>query len=268
MLQERWSEGRKVDGYYRITATDWDPRALAMVMDMVHGHHHKIIPQMPQTPWGKLPLAAQVAVIVDYYSLHEATEVYRLLWLQSPVRSWLKTSRGIKAILRDPQDRPWPHILYERDGLQACLYLCTSLVFRDSDVFDKAVQNIIYCCRGTVIDLPELPIHSVVSESSFIISLESGCLNIRNLTAYQIDRKDRGKPKEDHRHHHEEFSGPQGVLQSFQQEPLHGLPNKIHERPGRSNPESQARRWLVQRENGHPLQSPTLPRRLVMQSQY
>ncbi|KAH6845614.1 hypothetical protein B0I37DRAFT_189601 [Chaetomium sp. MPI-CAGE-AT-0009] len=77
MLTGGWSEGNKSDGRYNICAEGWDAKALAIVMNVLHSHYR----QVPRTV--SLHMLAKIAVIIDYYKIHEALEVMTTLWMAS-----------------------------------------------------------------------------------------------------------------------------------------------------------------------------------------
>ncbi|KAK3299445.1 uncharacterized protein B0H64DRAFT_100393 [Chaetomium fimeti] len=77
MLKGGWDEGNKKDGVFRIDAEDWDVMALTIVMDVLHSHYR----QVPK--WLTLKSLVKIAIIVDYYKLHEALQPMTLLWMKS-----------------------------------------------------------------------------------------------------------------------------------------------------------------------------------------
>ncbi|KAI8710785.1 hypothetical protein NCS52_01538300 [Fusarium sp. LHS14.1] len=57
-------------GLYSITATEWDPEALVLVLDIMHGHNRSVPRKIT------LEMMAKVATIVDYYDCLEIVEIF------------------------------------------------------------------------------------------------------------------------------------------------------------------------------------------------
>ncbi|KAK7987155.1 hypothetical protein PG988_002143, partial [Apiospora saccharicola] len=72
MLQGPWRESSAST----IFAFDWDPEAMVILMNVIHGHHRKI----PQAV--DLEKLAKIAVIVDYYDCHEVVEIFAKRWIK------------------------------------------------------------------------------------------------------------------------------------------------------------------------------------------
>ncbi|KAK7427564.1 hypothetical protein QQZ08_005839 [Neonectria magnoliae] len=68
-------------GLYRITTTGWDPEALVIVLDIMHGHNRSMPQQL------SLEMIAKVAMIVDYYDCLEIVEVFAGIWVDALAKS-------------------------------------------------------------------------------------------------------------------------------------------------------------------------------------
>lgn len=71
-----WAESTRdeADGRYHIKAEDWDPEAFLIVLNVCH-LRNKDVPKILT-----LEMLANVALIADYYDLHEALEAYTAMW--------------------------------------------------------------------------------------------------------------------------------------------------------------------------------------------
>ncbi|KAH7248242.1 hypothetical protein B0J15DRAFT_400997 [Fusarium solani] len=95
-------------GLYRITTTGWDPEALVIVLDIMHGHSRSVPRQLT------LEMIAKVAMIVDYYDCLEIVEVFAGIWVDALAESQSGT--------------------YGKDSI---LWLLVSWVFQRQDIFEK-----------------------------------------------------------------------------------------------------------------------------------
>ncbi|EEU34832.1 uncharacterized protein NECHADRAFT_55114 [Fusarium vanettenii 77-13-4] len=95
-------------GLYRITTTGWDPEALVIVLDIMHGHNRSVPRQLT------LEMIAKVAMIVDYYDCLEIVEVFAGIWVDALAESQSGT--------------------YGKDSM---LWLLVSWVFQRQDIFEK-----------------------------------------------------------------------------------------------------------------------------------
>ncbi|KAL2159253.1 hypothetical protein VTH06DRAFT_2688 [Thermothelomyces fergusii] len=128
-----WDESvPAADGRRRIAAEHWDPEALLILLNLIHGRNNRV----PRTL--TLEMLCKVSVLVDYYSAHEAARFPGLLWIDS-----LRPSM--------PQE-------YGRDLI---LWLCISWVFQDEDVFKVATATAV---RGSIkpVSALSLPIPEAV----------------------------------------------------------------------------------------------------------
>lgn len=103
-----WSEVQKdEDGLYQIEAEDWDETAFSIVLNVIHCRYRKV----PETV--ELEMLAKIAVIVDYYQVHEAMVLASRAWLEALTEDKLPTKLN-------------------RD---LCLWLTAASVFAETDIF-------------------------------------------------------------------------------------------------------------------------------------
>lgn len=101
------------DGRIHITLAGYDPQAVIIVMDIIHGRGRKV----PRSV--DLETLAKIAVFVDAFKFHEAVEVYADRWFS-----------GLERV------SPLPKV-YDRDLV---LWIYTSYVFRQGEVFKAATR--------------------------------------------------------------------------------------------------------------------------------
>ncbi|KAL2150167.1 hypothetical protein VTH82DRAFT_7843 [Thermothelomyces myriococcoides] len=107
-----WDESvSAADGRRRITADDWDPKAMLILLNLIHGCNNQVSRTL------SLELLCKVSVLVDYYRVHEAVRFPSLQWV-SAIRSSI------------PQT-------YGRDLM---LWLCISWVFQEDDIFQTVTK--------------------------------------------------------------------------------------------------------------------------------
>ncbi|KAI3537971.1 hypothetical protein CSPX01_09768 [Colletotrichum filicis] len=133
-LSGPWIEAsvRVIDGCYHMEATDWDPEALLILMQIIHGKTRSVPRQVD------FEMLAKLAVLVDYYDCHEVIEVFYSLWIE-PLREDLPS-------------------LYCRDSV---LWLLISHVFREDAIF-KDMTGLAVLQSADPIQTMELPIPSIV----------------------------------------------------------------------------------------------------------
>jgi len=91
--------------------------ALVIVMNAIHGRHFSV-PKL-----AGIGLLARIATIVDYYGCYEALHPHSARWIEK-----------LRARYRDtgfPQS-------------MAMASLCAGLVFRDANMFNQAVETILW----------------------------------------------------------------------------------------------------------------------------
>lgn len=78
MLLGGWNEGSRSseDDLFEVSATDWDPDAFRILLDILH-LNHQCIPRSLD-----LEMLAKVAVLVDYYECVEAMDMIIDSWVQ------------------------------------------------------------------------------------------------------------------------------------------------------------------------------------------
>lgn len=133
MLTGGWNEGDRNNGQLHICAEDWDAKALAVVMNVLHSHYR----QVPKTV--TLEMLAKIAVIVDYYKVHEALEIMASVWIK---------------VLQESL----PHLL----GRDVVLWILVSWVFGDVSIFKQVTKVAILRSRGDVEISQRLPIPPAV----------------------------------------------------------------------------------------------------------
>jgi hypothetical protein len=70
----------------------WNPEALLIVMDVIHGHHHEV----PRSV--SLKTLVDIAFIVVHYQLQEIVEVFGQIWLPN-LEEAFPTSHGKESIV-------------------------------------------------------------------------------------------------------------------------------------------------------------------------
>lgn len=129
-----WSESfvRETESPREIRAEGWDVKAIVIIMSILH---HR---------WSKVPLEvdveqlAKIAVVVDYYQMHEIGQFMGARWIQG-LRKTLPVSYGRNSML----------------------WLCIACVFQDAEAFRQATRVAIRQCPGDMETL-ELPIPPAV----------------------------------------------------------------------------------------------------------
>ncbi|KAI3397515.1 hypothetical protein diail_10607 [Diaporthe ilicicola] len=109
------------DGRVHITLGGYDPKAVSLVMDAVHGRARKV----PRSVG--LELLAKVAVFVDAFRFHEAVEVYAERWFEE---------------LGDT--------LPAKYGRDLVLWIYASYVFRQTELFRRASKVAILQSNGPI----------------------------------------------------------------------------------------------------------------------
>ncbi|KAL2151215.1 hypothetical protein VTH82DRAFT_6313 [Thermothelomyces myriococcoides] len=103
-----WSESvSAVDSRHRITADGWDPEALLILLNLIHGRNNLVSRTL------SLELLCKVSVLVDYYRAHEA--------VRFPSQQWISATR---------------YSIPQTYGRDLMLWLCISWVFQEDDIFE------------------------------------------------------------------------------------------------------------------------------------
>ncbi|CAG7561754.1 unnamed protein product, partial [Fusarium equiseti] len=63
-------------GIRQITASNWDPEAFKIILNIIHGYHRDVPRSL------SLEMLAKVTMIVDYYECNECVELYIDMWLE------------------------------------------------------------------------------------------------------------------------------------------------------------------------------------------
>ncbi|KAK3362529.1 hypothetical protein B0T25DRAFT_524510 [Lasiosphaeria hispida] len=134
MLTGGWNEGDKISGPFQVSAQDWNAEAVTIVMNVLHNHYG----QVPKTV--TLKMLAKIAVIVDYYKIHEAFQAISQLWIDA---------------LRK---QPLPTCL----GNDVTLWILVSWVFEAANTFKYVTKVAVLRSREDVKVPHELPIPSAV----------------------------------------------------------------------------------------------------------
>lgn len=116
MLTGNWGEANTIheDGYRHVTLEGFDPSALKLLLDIIHGKTRKVPRSLD------LEMLAKVSVLVDDFECHEEVEVFSDIWLNH-----LQDSLATE---------------YNRDLI---LWILISSVFRKSALFKSATRTAI-----------------------------------------------------------------------------------------------------------------------------
>jgi hypothetical protein len=130
MLKGNWKEsnGLKSQQCFRIEVEDWDPDAMRIIMDIIHGRTRNVPKSID------LEMLAKIAVIVDYYEYFEVVEIFSDIWI-----------KAFKRIVPTA---------YSRDTM---LWVCISWVFHKPHLFETATGAALKYSEGPVQTM-ELPI--------------------------------------------------------------------------------------------------------------
>ncbi|RYP61159.1 hypothetical protein DL769_007841 [Monosporascus sp. CRB-8-3] len=127
-LTGNWKESSvTANGCHEINTEDWDAEAMFLVLSIIHCRTRSI----PRTV--TLEMLCKIAILVDYYKLHEALHFFASLWIDN-LRSSLPT-------------------VYNRDLI---LWICVSWVFKDAAIFEIVTKRAIEHspARIQALDLP------------------------------------------------------------------------------------------------------------------
>lgn len=129
MLRGGWTEGKaQDDGFFHIAGEDWEVEALLILMNIIHGHNRKV-PRIAH-----LNLLTQIALIIDYYELHEAAEAFGSIWIE--------------------QLRPSIPTAFTRDLIP---WLCMSRILGEEEIFQAVMRVAVKHVHGEINTL-KLPI--------------------------------------------------------------------------------------------------------------
>jgi hypothetical protein len=153
-----WKENSTGPDHCSVEAEDWDPAALLIVMNIIHGHNRSV----PRTV--SLEMLAKVAMLVDYYECHERVELFSAIWIENLRHQLPKT--------------------YDRDLV---LWLLVSWVFSQANIFKLISKIALMECRGPLQTL-NLPIPATVVGKAFQIQTSYVPFQLSNV-AGMIDQK-------------------------------------------------------------------------------
>ncbi|KAI1027609.1 hypothetical protein LB504_011711 [Fusarium proliferatum] len=93
MVTGPFAEGKAdSSGFRLITASDWDPEAFKIILNIMHGYNRDVPRSL------SLEMLVKVAMIVNYYDCFESVELYTDIWLEG-FRSEVPKVYGRDSIL-------------------------------------------------------------------------------------------------------------------------------------------------------------------------
>ncbi|CAO2658135.1 Nn.00g073950.m01.CDS01 [Neocucurbitaria sp. VM-36] len=138
-LSGLWNESTKgEDGLYHLTAEDWDPEVLTILLEILHLRNRKVPPSIT------LETMAKLAVLVDYYRCWEAVEMWTNVWIADIRRK-----------------EPVPRV-YSRNLI---LWLLIAWVFELDAEFVQTTRIVLRQSQTPDIEAMGLPIPPVVIEA-------------------------------------------------------------------------------------------------------
>jgi hypothetical protein len=143
LADDGWIEGQTsaTDGKYHLSASDWDPEALLILLQILHLRNRSV----PRSP--TLEMLAKVAVLVDYYRCREAVEVLSEIWINN-----------VKLISPVPST-------YGRDLV---LWMCIAWVFKLPTEFKQTTSIAFRQTKSRTLQHMFLPIPNPVLGESFV----------------------------------------------------------------------------------------------------
>ncbi|KAK2045210.1 hypothetical protein LZ31DRAFT_464818 [Colletotrichum somersetense] len=78
-LNGTWKEAtpHAIDRRYHLEASDWDPEALLILMNVIHGRTRSVPRHVD------CEMLAKLAVLIDYYDCHEVIELFTSMWIDA-----------------------------------------------------------------------------------------------------------------------------------------------------------------------------------------
>lgn len=132
MLEGPWEKKTDSQSLREVEASEWNPEALLIVLNIVHNRHSAVPKSITQEMLG------EIALIVDYYSFHEPMEIFGERWIPQMATS-LPTSYGALCV----------------NWLFISVVFCKAKVFRD--------MATLFLKHGTGPIETELPIPAAIS---------------------------------------------------------------------------------------------------------
>lgn len=74
-VDNRGTPNSEAQPCYQITTSEWNTEAFSLLMNIIHGHHRKVPPEV------ELEMLAHFSILVDYYKCHEITEFFAKFWI-------------------------------------------------------------------------------------------------------------------------------------------------------------------------------------------
>ncbi|GKT51229.1 uncharacterized protein ColSpa_11410 [Colletotrichum spaethianum] len=132
-LNGTWKEAtpHPIDKRYHLEASDWDPDALLIMMQVIHGRMRSVPRRVD------CEMLAKIAVLVDYYDCHEAMEVICSIWIDA---------------LKDQ--------LPSECSRELVLWILITHIFQRDDIFPQVTKTAVLESQGPIptMDLPIPPI--------------------------------------------------------------------------------------------------------------
>ena len=122
-LSSSWQEGQqfKSKGFVVMRVTCTNPQALLILLNIIHCRNREV----PQFVDGEL--LCEIAVLVDYYGFHEATEAFSKIWTNK-MGWWIPETAA-------SNDNPIRELVE---------YIWISIVFNDPALFKRATMKSIH----------------------------------------------------------------------------------------------------------------------------
>ncbi|OHW97587.1 hypothetical protein CSPAE12_03640 [Colletotrichum incanum] len=132
-LNGTWKEAtpHPFDRRYHLEASDWDPDALLILMQVIHGRMRSVPRRVD------CEMLAKIAILVDYYGCHEIIEVLSTIWIDA---------------LKDQ--------LPSECNRDLVLWLSISHVFQQDELFSRVTKTAVLESQSPIptMDLPIRPI--------------------------------------------------------------------------------------------------------------
>jgi len=161
-LNGRWKEGSVVeDGCKNLEAEGWDSEAMRIVLSAIH-HRTSDIPRRVT-----LEMLCKIAVLVDYYELHDTLYFFLDLWIND---LWY----------------PLPKV-YSRDLI---LWICITSIFTSANIHQHVTNVAISHCPSEFQTL-DLPIPERVASMHLYICVDSAFLTDSARRLHQYAKRNR-----------------------------------------------------------------------------
>lgn len=94
----------EIDGFFHVQASDWDPEAFLIVLQILHGRNK----QVPRKV--SLDMLAKIAILEDYYTFGESLDIFTEMWIQELMKVSIP-----KVYCRDLVLWIWVAWLFDKD---------------------------------------------------------------------------------------------------------------------------------------------------------